>query len=717
MASEGSKQDMNKSRAQALQALLHSMSPEGSSSSGNGKNLTTEQVRKISDKLGEILGDEELGADGGQRRNEKGELVNEEGLPIIDIREPMADASSPIASAISPEHIFDDPDLLPPWALSPAEKARRRAERERILDLLEEEEHAEQERDEAANRERWLAELERRKEAAKAEMDSLKKARDLQKKMGRALLRNVTETREREEKERAEREKEEREEREKRLKVKPKKSVSFAEPPVSEEDEVGKSETRSGWGSVALGRLERKGKSPLMTKAEMDKQPMRMHVVERHPGAMGASQSQALSDNQDSDDESVPGPPVLADSDEGDVINSDHSEDHEDHPSAHSDSEDTEAEPNAEDEPVVWDEEELDYARHQREIALAYYEKRATITSDVASAMRAHTHDEAENDWDQPEVPLDATLASAPPKSSISRFKAEHSSGTSSSSLASHSLGPSVLPSSQSSSLNRAVRMGKLVNGQLTGGEPGDSGDDGEMEAREILELLSRGQVKNVGPEANSTLPQVGNSVIAGPSNTQHRAPVSPALETTADADGASAPPKSKPSKVSKFKLALSQTQWRSPGAVSPTVSPSTPSTIVERSSPKLVSPPLLTPIATPPIPSSPGRVSIPSGAREHNTVLSAVQQGQMPSMIVESPSLPTSQVVIDSPSFQTSSSHQVLSPKGPAANRSPPGTSVISEHPASMMAAEVRESTSTPLPGDELRKERKISRFLAERS
>ena len=82
------------------------------------------------------------------------------------------------------------------------------------------------------------------------------------------------------------------------------------------------------------------------------------------------------------------------------------------------------------------------------------------------------------------EVPLDATLASTPPKPAISRFKAEHfgHSGSRSSSLASHSLGASILPSSSSSSLRRAVRMGSLEDGKLVSGEAGDSED--EMVAR-----------------------------------------------------------------------------------------------------------------------------------------------------------------------------------------------------------------------------------------
>ena len=81
-------------------------------------------------------------------------------------------------------------------------------------------------------------------------------------------------------------------------------------------------------------------------------------------------------------------------------------------------------------------------------------------------------------------MPLDATLASGRPKSSVSRFKAERTSraAPSHSTLASHSLGTSVVPSSSASSMKRAIRMGKLENGKLTGGDEGESEDENESD-------------------------------------------------------------------------------------------------------------------------------------------------------------------------------------------------------------------------------------------
>lgn len=322
-------------------------------------------------------------------------------MPIIDIVEPVKeDPAAPGQPApVAPPLIFDDPDLLPHWALSPAEKARRKAERERILDLLEEEERIEQERNQEAARERWRAELERRKEAAKAELESLRKARDLQKKMGKALLRNVIESSEREDKDKEQEAKEWQEQKVQET-VKVKKSVSFADElgAANEEASGGKSKQ---WGDIALARL-RKGKAPLLTRAQIDNQPMKMDVVERHPAGV-RMELPPQNMEADSDDESVPGSPVPADSDEGEVIRSDADSEDLKHDPPLSDSDATDVEQMSDGgEPVAWQEEDFDYAQHQREVALAYYEKRATIGMEAYSAMRAHSHDEDANEWDQP---------------------------------------------------------------------------------------------------------------------------------------------------------------------------------------------------------------------------------------------------------------------------------------------------------------------------
>ncbi|KAF9819761.1 hypothetical protein IEO21_01852 [Rhodonia placenta] len=616
--------------------------------------MTPGQVKKISEKLGEILGD---AADvGDQKRNEKGEvrlptlqLVNEEGLPIVDIVEPVRETST---SYPPPADLFDDPDLLPPWALSDAEKARRRTERERILDMLEEEEDIEQDREEAAERERHRAQLETRKEAAKAELDALRKAKELQKKMGKALLRNVIEAKEREEKDAIARQREEEAERESKRNLKPKKSVTFVDP-LMDDEAATPTTPKAEMGDVSLARLQRKGKSTLLTKTQMDKQPMKMQVVERHPIGLRDHLSALQPQDHDSDDESEPGSPVPADSDEGEVI--------------YSDADDGE--------PVHWEEDEFDFARHQREVALAYYEKRATIGATAASAMRAHTHNEGENEWDQP-----ATLASAPPKPASSRFKAARSTST----LASHSLGPAVLPSSQSSSLRSSLRMGKLEDDHLVGEES----DDDEAEARAIVELLSKGEFTNIGPQSTAFPGHATSSIpTALPATESSETPVS----------------QRKPSKASKFKLSLAQPQEPSkPGQPSSTLD--TPVSTMERSSPKLTSPGPGTPIAVPTSSSrQPGRAPNASASLgPTGSPRTQPGQAQMPSMIVESPSFrppgrAPPRVVTSSPLTKPSP----MATDSPSYQSPPDSASTESSQNAQRTGAGGRE---------------KVSRFLAER-
>ncbi|KZT09621.1 uncharacterized protein LAESUDRAFT_646357 [Laetiporus sulphureus 93-53] len=730
-----SAEDLNESRAEALQALLNSLSP-GDPTAENGGQLTSDQVRKMSDKLGEVLGDGAFASEGGeQRRNEKGELLNEEGLPVVDITEPISETPSS-----EPGHIFNDPDLLPLWALSPAEKARRRAERERILDLLEEEEQLEQERAEAAERERYRSELEKRKEAAKAQLDSLRKAKELQKKMGKALLRNVIESKEREEHESVQKEKEKETARTEKNQ-KPAKSVSFAEPPSDHESTPAEGSEQGKWGDVSLARLQRKGKSTLLTKAQMAKQPMKMEVVERHPAESrpSLSTSAQVLDGQDSDDESIPGSPMPTDSDEGEIIHSDHYDEEDNRASAPSmppESDSTDNEHFTDDgEPTEWTEDESDdFARHQHDIERAYYEKRATIGAQVASAMRAHTHSEDEDEWDQAEVPLEATRASAPPKTPVSKFKSERLSNASSSTLASHSLGRSVLPSSQSSSLKSAIRMGKLESDQLVGEE---SDDDVEKQTREVLELLSRGEVTNISLQTSPT-PAAGESVraISAVSSSPLQTPSAPTIISPDNVGNAAAAPKPKPSKVSKFKMALSQAQQVQDSAL-PSPPMTTPISVTERSSPKMASPGPGTPIA---VPTASSRLSPRTPAHTRS---------QMPSMIVDSPSflpparmslasvarpspgpascaspIPFRSVIIESPSFQpmstVNSSPSLSSPPMPSSSTSSAGNSIKfapADRPAVIMAAEVKESDSTSrrTAGAE-GKEKKVSRFLAER-
>lgn len=293
-------------------------------------------------------------------------------MPIVDINEPIISAD--VLSKADPKGQFDDPDLLPLWTLSPAEKARRKAERERILDLLEEEERLQEQRDTETARERHKEEMERRKEAAQKEIENLKKARELQKRMGKALMRSVVESREREEKDQAEQLEKDRLAAESR--VPKKKSVSFADD-IDENGRIKSESSKSGgWGDVAPGTLRPKG-------------PMKMHVVERHPRSLAQA---GFAPEPDSDDESDPGS-VPSDGSENDL----YAHGSESGDAAQASDED---ESQADEEISDWNGEDFDSAQHQREIALKYYEKRRDFGAETSRAMRAHTHEEDE--WDQP---------------------------------------------------------------------------------------------------------------------------------------------------------------------------------------------------------------------------------------------------------------------------------------------------------------------------
>ncbi|KAI8989717.1 hypothetical protein BD414DRAFT_438892 [Trametes punicea] len=750
----GSTQSMSESRAQVLQALLNSLSP-GAQADEGGK-LNPDQVRKISDKLGEILGEDAMPDIG--RRNEKGELVNEEGLPIVDIVEPVSGESSSGPSGFAAP--FGDTDLIPLWKLSPEERARRRAWRDRILDLLEEEEQKE----EAKERERFKAELEKRKQAAIAEMEEQKKARELQKKMGKALLQNMAAAREREEKERRAIEEAEEQAREERRKLKPRKSVSFADLPPDHEKQPAHSVDFADWRDVAPAKLNPRKSTPI-TREQTDKLPMKMNVVERTPACSRPPKSPpppALA-QADSDDESVSDSLVPADSGDGEIIHSDHSDGDDVPPSpAHDGSEESDIERIGKDEPVEWDIEDYDFAQHQREIALAYYEKRAAMGAEALAAMRNHEHHEGENEWDQPVVPLEATLASSPPKPSVSRFKASLASG---STLPSHSLDGSILPSSQTSRLKSSVRLGKLENGQLVGGEEGESGDELDPQSKEMLEMLRKGEIVNVGP----TLPagETATSLQSIPTPPQ-QAPLAPA-EPLAQPCAAQKP---NPSKVSQFKISLAQsTSAQSPLSSAPGSSLSTPTSIVERSSPKLGSrsgtgTPIQVPAKTsrPSPSSSKAPEQLPPqmpGMAVDSPAFSAPGQRfgaskkppmQMPGMIVDSPSFPAPgvvsspsfprpadsvspsassvfhSVVLESPSSPGPSSATVsipargvaaASPSPPAptppALRTPVGATVLERKPP--MVGAVREPHASGTSGSTVpRKEKKVSRFAAER-
>lgn len=261
--------------------------------------------------------------------------------------------------------------LIPLANLPTATRERLREKRNRILDLLEEEERRAEileVKRESQEREEILR---KRREEAAREKDKLKEARELQKKMGRALLQNMGEAKEKEEKEKeAQRIQDQEADKRKSPSIK-KKTVAFAETPEQDAKEAQVESSNSmEWGDLAPGRLRSTKRPTLMSQSLLDKHPMKMSVVERFPGGQPTQSKASLPPQQqamDSDDESEP-------ENEADSIDGDVSMDEEE-------------------QVLERDEVDFDFAQHQREIALEYYKKRANIGQDAAAAMTNHTHD------------------------------------------------------------------------------------------------------------------------------------------------------------------------------------------------------------------------------------------------------------------------------------------------------------------------------------
>jgi hypothetical protein len=270
--------------------------------------------------------------------------LNEEGLPIIEISEPIESVSKPATAGTAPTvNTEDDAGFVPMYRLPPTERAHNKAQMDRILDMLEEEERIEEERNDARDRQHHREELEQRRANAKAELERTRALKDMQKKMGKALLQNMADARAKDEQATAQQMREDLELEEARRSRKPRKSVSWAELPKSEklsnnddDDDVARS-----------SRL-----------------PLRPDVVERFPTRPISSPSPPPRNNADSDDEDNP---PLSDDDTGD-----------DEPAEGGHASSSEE-----------DEFDIDEVQHQREIALAYFEKRNKIGVNAV----AHSHE------------------------------------------------------------------------------------------------------------------------------------------------------------------------------------------------------------------------------------------------------------------------------------------------------------------------------------
>ncbi|KAF7338074.1 hypothetical protein MVEN_02031900 [Mycena venus] len=574
----GETKNLSDGSTQALQALLHSLTPDAAAEAG-GK-LSPAALEKLSAKLSELVGDE---AGEPQRRNEKGQLLNEEGLPIIDIAEPV-----PASDAHATSGFLNEDAPTPLAALPISEQERRRHERDRILDLLEEEERREQAREDGISEEQRQEILQKRKQAAQDERARLKAAKDMQRKMGKALLRDMTPSRDKPTPDPTPSSNLDFAVEEVQETVpNPRKTVTFADAAV--EAETTEADT-SDWGDVVPARLRANSKPSLMSNAQPDSTPMKMHVVERIPG------KPVVGLQPDSDDESEPpDSPTISDEDEEGGFESDEE---------------------------LAEEIDVDFARHQREIALEYHAKRAKMAETASQALQSDFHDKNDHKTGEDSINLPFR------KPAISHFQANRlaSSYNAATPSSSTSLGANVVPASTAQTFQRAIRMGKLdSDNRLIGGDAGESGSDeeGDADMQEIAELLKKGEVYNLGPDGNYL----------------HMVPPNPPAASTATipppvTTPEGPPPSSRKPPTSKFKLARS---GRTPAAALPSPDASgssTPTSSAPRSSPKLSTPVTETPSSSNP------------------TVLSSTVVEKLPpsanttafgSMIVDSPSFPQS--------------------------------------------------------------------------
>jgi hypothetical protein len=255
-----------------------------------------------------------------------------------------------------------------------------RLKRDRILDSLEEEESEENERQKRVERKEREEMRRKRRQETVDEKSRLQRTKELQKKMGKALLNNIKppDTEGDSLPKEVEREKEEGfpmgETSEAR-----KKTVTFVEASGSSPDT-----RKSNWGDVTAAKL-RPGERPTLLQAFRTNNPLKMNVVERKPaGHHSAIQIPLAQNAKDSDDESEPDGnefhPTPDDNEDDDLV--------EEPPDSEEDTREVELE----------NEYDLDYAQQQREITLEYYKKRSVMGQDVAVSMMNDTYEETSRD-------------------------------------------------------------------------------------------------------------------------------------------------------------------------------------------------------------------------------------------------------------------------------------------------------------------------------
>lgn len=289
------------------------------------------------------------------------QLLNEEGLPIIEISEPVSD----IDNAYGAGSILRDDPIVPISSLTEAQLDIRRRERDRILDQLEEEEEEKRVQEEQREVVKDKREYEKRKERVKDDLDKLKSAKAMQKKMGKALLRSLAEDREKETKKApaasfpAE----------KRPATRPSKTVSFSEETKEADADVPSSRKHS--------RVDDK-EVAIMQPTVIERTPS-ISTIRKPFSATPLSRSR--SDQTRSTEPMKYATPLYSQSIEH----------------GYSDSEDT-SDTQVEDADSA--DEEFEFAREQRELALEYLERKQRMGAEFMNAM-ANPASPQEPDWNQ----------------------------------------------------------------------------------------------------------------------------------------------------------------------------------------------------------------------------------------------------------------------------------------------------------------------------
>ncbi|KAI6099925.1 hypothetical protein EDD16DRAFT_1657697 [Pisolithus croceorrhizus] len=456
--------DLSSSKTAALQALLSSFR-QATGEDRSAPGLSQDGLQKLSAKIEEILGD------GPSQSNAQGELLNEEGLPIVEITEPV----SPSSEAQSGLPFTEEPDLIPLHVLPPSERERRRRECARIFDILEEEERSQQLREELGETERRKEEMRRRKEAARMEYEHLKQAKELQKKMGRALVGSTSGSSETDPRPL------------RQVASDSKKSVTFAEPVPSDVITTERQPSQADCGDITAGRLRSSHRVPPVSAAMTDKHVMKVQVVERRGENTSGPTMEHVAD---SDDES----PTLPEPSSSQRCATE-PRNIEQRESSMNDTSSDEAQSVEEtlDESFDWDS-----AQHQREVAFEYFAKRHVIGTEAVRALAINNDDEGETEC----VSNGRSFSQRAP---MSRFRADRMAeayGKSHPQL-STSLGSTVVPEARQKALRNSIRMGNLVNDQLAGGPSGDSGSEDE-DVKEMIDALKKGDVQNIGPTSRS---------------------------------------------------------------------------------------------------------------------------------------------------------------------------------------------------------------------